>query len=238
SSAPIGKIDFHVWRDGQIRRDDRVSSFPGVWSGCCMFLENPGNLVDDPGVLQAVVARVHDQLGDCARVVCTGIRHLAVAPTRAHSAVPLLGDDRMPLDIRIDWQAVDGQEKGMFPGKLIDARRQSLSEGPCESGRTVAGQDGGTDLLQGLPRWGVVMKMTRRTSAIGLKTIDPYSSSRAFAGPARFSTGLPVMRSQSFEPLSWIIILQSRPPMLCPMRTMRFHAGFERSGSSRSLRSP
>ena len=75
-----------------------------------MFLENPGNLFDDPGVLQAVVACVHDQLGDCARVVCTGIRHLAVAPTWADSAVPL-GDDRMSLDIRIDWQAVDGQEK-------------------------------------------------------------------------------------------------------------------------------
>ena len=74
-----------------------------------MLLENPANLVDDPGVLQAVVACVHDQLGDYARVVCTGIRHLAVAPTRADSAVPL-GDDRMPLDIRIDWQAVDGQE--------------------------------------------------------------------------------------------------------------------------------
>src|SRR5208282_4448682 len=50
--------------------------------------------------------------------------------------------------------AVDGQEKGMFPGELIDTRRQSLTERPCESVRTVAGQEGGTGLLQerGRPR--------------------------------------------------------------------------------------
>src|SRR5208283_1814371 len=118
-----------------------------VQSGCCVFLENPGNLFDGAGVLKAVVARVHDQLGNCARVVCTGIRHLAVAPTRADSSAQL-GNDRMPLDIRIDWQAVDGQEKGMFPRELIDARPESLSEGPCESVRTVAGQERCIGLLQ------------------------------------------------------------------------------------------
>ena len=105
-----------------------------------MFLENPGHLFDDFGVLQAVVARVHDQLGNCARVVCTGIRHLAVTPTRADSTAQL-SNDRMPLDIRIDGQAVDGQEKGMFPRELNEARRQSLSERPGESVRTVAGQE-------------------------------------------------------------------------------------------------
>src|SRR5271157_5522565 len=113
-----------------------------------MFLEDPSDLPDGIGDIQTIMARVYQQLRSCARVVCTGIRHLAVASTRAHSAAQL-GDDRMPLDIRIDSQAVDGQEKGMFPRELIDARRQSLSERPCESVRTVAGQEGGTGLLPG-----------------------------------------------------------------------------------------
>src|SRR5208337_4918664 len=116
-----------------------------------MFLEDPSDLPDGIGDIQTIMARVYQQLRSCARVVCTGIRHLAVASTRAHSAAQL-GDDRMPLDIRIDWQAVDGQEKGMFPRELINARRQSLSEGPCESIRTVAGQERCTDLLQGRRR--------------------------------------------------------------------------------------
>ena len=76
-----------------------------------MFLENPSDLPDDNGDLQTVMAGVDHQLGSCARVVCTGIGHLAVAPTRADSVVQD-GDDRMPLDGRLDGQAVDGQEKG------------------------------------------------------------------------------------------------------------------------------
>ena len=37
-------------------------------------------------------------------------------------------------------------------------------------------------------------------------------------------------------PLSCAIILHNRPPMLCPMRTMRSQVGSDRSRSSRSLR--
>ena len=139
-------------------------------------------------------------------MVCTGIRHLAVAPTRADSTVQF-GNDRMPLDIRIDWQAVDGHEQGMFPcgARSMLVANPSLNVLVKASGPLLARSEaracfkgvGGrmsrvpTSLIgphtSGLPRWGVVMKMTRRTSAIGLKTIDPCSSSRAFAGPARFS---------------------------------------------------
>jgi len=114
---------------------------PGAISIRRMLLEDARDLAYDIRVREAVVTPAHQQLGGRACKMGAGIRHLAIAPV-GPGRTPPVGDDRVPLDVRTDGQAVDGQQKGGTPGGLIDARRQSFPEGRTEYTQAFGGQEG------------------------------------------------------------------------------------------------
>ena len=74
------------------------------------------------------------------------------------------------------------------------------------------------------------MKTTRRTSGRGLKIRARRNRSRSSGSPASSSTGRSLMSCHRRVPLSWTIILVSRPPMLWPTMTIRSNAASEPIG--------
>jgi len=85
-----------------------------------------------------------------------------------------------------------------------------------------------------LPRCGVQMNTTRATAGSGSTNSPRRSRSRVSSASCSASSGLRVAAVQIRSPLLMTCILTSRPPWLCPIRTIRRRAGSVPSGSSRA----
>ena len=221
-----------------------------------MLHEDPSDLADDGGMVLAQMAGRHEQLRHRAIQVRTLVRDQAVV-TAAPGRVAQVRDDGMGLDRLGESEFVQAHEDGRSPLQFVDAGGQALAEVRREEVRAIAGNEplvgrpqrvGEADEpraqalqpapVDATPRCGVAMKTTRRISGRGSKIRALRKSSRSSGSPASSSKGRSLTSRQSRVPLSWTIILASRPPMLWPMRTMRSNAASVPSGSNFRRTSP